>query len=197
MRKPEVRGAFTLVEAMVAISVTALAGSLILLAVESSLRTADDSVDETIAMGIAAQLMDEIAGGRYHGLGESPTRTPLGPSAWEAQGQGRERYDDLGDYAGYSAQPPRDRFGKRLGGEDGDGGKRHANFRAPTGCLSRWRERVDVYYVSDADLSLRLADGQTSNHRGVEVTIERLDPDGVVRPLAQLKRVFAYVPTLP
>jgi type II secretory pathway pseudopilin PulG len=188
---------FTLVEAMVAISITALAGSLILLAVETSLRTTNDSVEETLALGLAQQLVDEIAGQQYHGLGESPTRTPLGPSSFEAQGQGRERYDDIGDYHGYTSQPPQDMWGKPIGEEDGAGGLRNARFRVDSGYFARWRQRVEVYYVSDSDLSVRLPDGQTSNHRGVAVFIERVESDGAVRPLAQINRVFAYVPTLP
>ena len=191
------RRGFTLVEAMVAISITALAGSLILLAVETSLRTTNDSVEETLALGLAQQLVDEISGQQYHGPGESPTRTPLGPSAFESQGEGRERYDDIGDYHGYSSRPPKDMWGIRIGAEDGAGGLRNPRFRPVSGYFARWRQQVEVYYVSDSDLTVRLADGQTSNHRCVSVTIERVEEDGAVRPLAQINRVFAYVPTLP
>lgn len=191
------RRGFTLVEAMVSISITALAGSLILLAAETSMQTTNESVEQTIALGLARQLCDEISGQRYHGSGESPNLTPLAPTSWEASGTGRERFGDLADYNGYQAQPPKDLWGQPIGQENDAGDARHANFQTPVGYFAKWRQRVEVYYVSDQDFTVRLSAGQTSNYRAVEVFIEYVDTDGSVRTLAQTKRVFSYVPTLP
>lgn len=191
------RPAFTLVEAMVSISVTALAGSLILLAAETSMHSTTESVEQTIALGLARQLCDEIAGQRYCAPGTSPTLNRLAPTSWETGGSGRERFDDLADYNGYSAQPPKDVGGQPIGQENDAGGLRHANFRVPAGYFARWRQRAETYYVSDQDFTVRLANGQTSYHRAIEAIIERVEDDGTVRPLAQIKRVFSYVPTLP
>ena len=57
-----------------------------------------------------------------------------------------------------------------------------------------WRTTVEVFFVSDANLSQRLATGQSSNHRAVKVRVLFTNPDGTTRPLAEAQRVFAYVP---
>jgi hypothetical protein len=104
-------------------------------------------------------------------------------------GVGRERYDDIDDFCAVSATPPRDSYNVLLGTENGAGGQRHPNFAASTGLYANWRQAVEVYYVNNTNLSQRLAAGQTSNYRAVEVKI--LDD---TRELARLRRVIAYVP---
>jgi type II secretory pathway pseudopilin PulG len=63
---------FSLVEALVALSITSLAGAVLLLAVESSLGTTTEAVHRTIADGIAQQTLHEILTKRYTEKGESP-----------------------------------------------------------------------------------------------------------------------------
>src|SRR6187397_902006 len=53
------RRGFSIVEAIVALSITALAGAVLLLAVESTVQSTTDSVQRTIADGMAQQLLDE------------------------------------------------------------------------------------------------------------------------------------------
>ena len=117
-RGPVSRTAFTLIEAMVALSLTALAGAAILLTVETSLDAADQTQEQTIAAGMAEQLLDEIAGAMYCEPGVDPHQYPLGPNAVEAQGPGRSRFNDIDDYNNYIAQPPEDRSGQPLATED-------------------------------------------------------------------------------
>ncbi len=196
VRRPARRaaGGFTLVEALVAMSITVMAASLILLATETSLRTSDDAVDTTIAAGMAQQLIDEIMGQRYRAIGIDPYQYPLGPNSWEQQGKGRERYDDTDDYHGLVARGAKDVWGKPLGEGDDIGGLRHPQFRVPAGYFGKWRQEVEVYYVNESNPSLRLAPNRASNFRAVEVRISREMPDGSLRPLAKLRRVYAYVP---
>ncbi len=52
------RAAFPLIEATVAIALTAIAASVLLMGTTTSLGTGQDAQDETIAMGMAQQLMD-------------------------------------------------------------------------------------------------------------------------------------------
>ena len=187
------RSGFSLVEAILAISITALAGSVLLLGVESSLRTTSDAVDRTIADGLARQLLDEIATKRFMAPGTSSTATPFGPTALESAGSGRERFDDADDYHAFAALPAEGVWGETLGTGDDFGAPRHAAFQVPAGYFDRWRQRVEVYFVDPTDHRVRLSSG-TSQYRAIEVHIEYVDPDGVVLPLASRRRVIAYVP---
>lgn len=188
------RAAFTLVEALVAISITAIAASVLLLGVHASVQTTEEAFRRTIATGMAEQLLDEVLGARYHAVGVDGLQTTLSPSSWELEGSGRERYDDVDDYHGVRSQPPEDLWGIELGADDGQGDLRHPNFRAPAGRLDHWRQEVDVYYVDESDLSVRLPAGQVSGYRAVEVRIYYDDPSGGSRELADLRRVVVYLP---
>jgi prepilin-type N-terminal cleavage/methylation domain-containing protein len=183
---------FSLIEAMVAITVLALAGSVLLLAVETSLQTTTEALDRSIADGLAQQLLDEISLQHFMQPGTSCT-DPLGPSGWENSGSGRERFNDTDDYHNYTVQPAEGLWGEPLGTGNGDGNARHSAFQVPANYFDSWRQRVEVYFVSASDPSVQLTSG-TSEYRGIEVTIERIDPDGTVRPLATRKKVIAYVP---
>ncbi len=188
------RKGFSLVEAMVALSITAMAGSVLLLATEGVLKTTNDAVAQTTAQGMAAQLIDEVMGARYHAATGNPYETVLSASVYEKSGSGRERYDDTDDFNNYSASPPLDTYGVELGKGDDYGGNRHPNFRSPGDDFANWRQRVVVYYVDPSDPTRRLPGFQTSDYRAVEVTIERTESNGGIRPLAKLRRVYCYVP---
>jgi prepilin-type N-terminal cleavage/methylation domain-containing protein len=187
------RNGFSLIEAMVALSITAIAGSVLLLATESVLQTTNDAVAQTVAQGMAAQLIDEVLGARFAG-GTDPYETTLAPSAWEKAGAGRERYNDTDDYDGYTAAPPKDAWGMALGQGDTNGALRHPSLRNSSTEFQDWKQKIEVYYVSATDHTVRLADNQPTDYRAVEVTIERTEPNGSVRPLAKMRRVFCYVP---
>jgi hypothetical protein len=181
------------VEALVALSITALAGAVLLLSVESSLDNTTAAVEQTIADGLAQQLLDEVMTKRYHDPTTTPLSTDLGANSFERSGNGRERYNDTDDYHGYVAAPLVGIWGKKFGTGDDVGGNRPEAFRLRSGYLDHWRARVLVYYVDPTDPSIKL----TSNpdyYRAVEVHIEYLEPDGTVRSLASRKRVIAYVP---
>jgi prepilin-type N-terminal cleavage/methylation domain-containing protein len=188
------RRGFTLVEAMVAITITALAGAVLLLAIETTVINTTEAVEQTIAAGMARQLVDEVLGARYVAVGSDPQEYPTGPSAWEQAGEGRERFNDTDDFHNFAAQPPEDVWGVALGDDDGEGDVRHTNFRVPSSRFADWRQRIEVYYVDENDFTVRLPAGVTSNYRAVEAAIFRQERDGALRELARLRRVFAYVP---
>jgi type II secretory pathway pseudopilin PulG len=189
--------AFTLVEALVAISITVIGGAALLLGMNSSLQTTQSSLEETIATGMARQLLDEVVGGRYYAadIGD-PYQIQFSPSAYEQGGAGRERYDDIDDYHGFRSRPPVDLWGVALGADDGEGGQRHPNFRAPEGLFENWQQEVDVYYVDPSDLTTPLPAGSVSDYRLVEVRIVLEDPDRGRRELAKVWQVVAYVPPM-
>lgn len=177
-------------------TIMAVAGSALLLGIASSLQTTNDALEQEIALGMAQQLMDEVLGARYSAVGVDGYQTSLGPSSYESQGSGRERFDDIDDYDRLRIQPPEDMWGVALGCDDGEGGQRHPAFRATSGFFDHWRQEVDVYYVSATDPAVRLPQGQVSDYRAVEVRIYYVDPERGSRELVRLKRVVAYVPPL-
>jgi type II secretory pathway pseudopilin PulG len=185
---------FSLIEAIVALSITAMAGAVLLLATEGVLKTTNDAVAQTIAQGMAAQLIDEVLGARYNEPDVSPYQTSLGPNSAELAGNGRERFNDSDDYHNFLAQPPIDCWGKAVGTGNDAGGLRHPAFAPPGDDFANWRQRIEVFYVNAADPSIRLTGSNTSDYRAVEVTIERIEPNGSIRPLAKQRRVFCYVP---
>lgn len=189
-------GAFTLVEAIVAIALASIAGSALLLGVSSSLQTSADNLEKTIAMGIAEQLIDEVVGARYMEYGCSPYDVTLQPGDSERSTGTRERFDDIDDYNQVRSGPPVDMWGVALGQDGGLGDLRHPNFRAPAELLGPWREEIDVYYVDPNDFSRRLPWGAVSDFRAVEVRIVYVDPERGDRELARLRRIVAYVPPM-
>ncbi len=188
-KRRTLRRAFTLIEAMVSSAITVVAGSAVLLGIASSIKTTDDVLARTQAGGIAAILMDEIAGQMYCSDPQNPYQYPLG-----AFGGDRDDYDDIDDYEGYSSQPPHDRYGFPLGTEDGEGGQRDPNFRVPANQFASWEQTVSVYYVDAADPSQPLPAGWTSGYRAVEIHVNYKDASQATRPLAEFRRVFCYVP---
>jgi len=194
---------FSLVEALVALSITALAGVVLLLSVESSLQTTNDAVERTIADGAAQRLLDEILTRRFYELDESGGGTPpngslgglvetLGPTTSESLGNSFELFDDVDDFAGYGAQPLEGSYGEVLGTGDDEGNQRLANFRLRGSFFDRWRQRVDVYYVDANNHTIRST--AVTPYRAVEVFVERVETDGAIYPLAQRKRIVAFIP---
>lgn len=188
--------AFTLVEALVATAITAIAASALLLGVTSSLQTTSEAQEQAIASGMAQQLLDEVLGARYMEYGLSAYQLDLQPNGAELASGTRELYDDVDDYNGVQTQPPVDSWGVSLGTDDGEGGQRHPHFQSPPGFFDHWRAEIDVYYVNPPDLATRLPSGQVSDYRAVEVRVYYVDPDRGSRQLTKLRRMVAYVPPL-
>jgi prepilin-type N-terminal cleavage/methylation domain-containing protein len=167
---------FTLVEALVAISITAIAASVLLLGIQSSAQTTEETLKQTIALGMAEQLLDQV----------------LGSSS----------ISELEDYElTYDGVPAVDPWGVPMGTEDRGGEQRHPGFQAPGGVLDnsasffdRWLQRVEVYPLSESDLTTSLTEEESSDCRVVEVRIVYDDPRRGRRELANLRRVVAYVP---
>lgn len=178
---------------MLSLSVTAIAGSAVLLGLFSTLQNTQESLDQALAAGMARQLMDEIAGCQYSDPdGGTAYQMPLGPNAGESSSAGRT-FDDIDDYNGLVDQPPSDRWGIPLGNDNGVGGWRHESLRLPANYFARWRREVDVYYVDETTLQPPASLTHVPNARVAEVRVVVQDLNGGQRTLAELRRVFAYV----
>jgi type II secretory pathway pseudopilin PulG len=200
LRRPSARhlrrcGGFSLLEALVALSVTALAGAVLLLSVETTLSTTTDAVERTIADGVAQQVLDEILTKMWFDAeqGGDPLEELLGPTTDELLGAGTSLFNEIGDYHEYVAQPLKGVWGEPLGAGNDAGGLRLENFRVRDDLFRNWRQRTLVYYVDPHDHRVRLTSG-TSPFRAIEVFIEKVDEDGGARVLSRRKRVVAYVP---
>ena len=187
------RGGFTLFEAMLSLSVTAFAGTAVLLGLSSALQSTHAALDQAIATGMAQQLMDEIAGCYYSDPdGGNAYQVSLGPDAGELVSAGRA-FDDIDDYHGLVDQPPSDRWGVPLGSDDGFGGWRHAALRVPANYFANWRREVSVFYIDETTLEAPVTMTHVPNARMAVVRVFVEEPAGGERLVAELQRVFAYV----
>jgi hypothetical protein len=177
----------------VAVSITAMAGVAILTGVCAALQNTQYTLEQTIGLGLAQQLMDEIAGKPYAANPSNPFDTSLGPSTGDLAGPGRSKFSNIGSYNGFVDFPPTDSTGILLGTGNGQGGQRDPHLQNSTYFVN-WQRSMVVYYVSPSDFTTALPEGQTSNHRAVEVQVSVHDASGAVRPVFTLRRVFAYVP---
>ena len=194
MKRPArgTRHGFTLIEAMTATTLTAVCGSALLLGASTALKTTQNCVDQSIAAGLAQQLMDEISGKLWCNPGTSSTPTTLGPTGSDA-GPTRQNYLNIADYNGYSATPPQDMWGVPLGMDNGTGGTRPSPLQINPGFFKNWYQQVTVYYVSSSNFETAESAGQTSNYRAVEVRIFVNEPNVGMQQLALVRRIFSYV----
>jgi type II secretory pathway pseudopilin PulG len=184
---------FTLIEATVAITITVLAGSAILLGINSAIGTSTDIVHQQIAQGMAQQLVDEILGTMYAQPGSGAHQVGMSANSYELAGMGRERYNDIDDFHGVRSSAPKDIYGVPLGTENGLGGTRPVIFQVPGNYFGRWRQAVQVYYVNANDFSQRLTGSNTSDYRCVDITIEINDPTRGWLPLARVQRIVTFL----
>ena len=193
MVRPLTRKAFTLVEALVATSITAVAGSALLLGMSNALKTTNNALEQTIAEGLAAQLMDEIAAQKYHDP-DREAHGSLGPEPGERAAPGRSLFDDIDDYNGYQSIPATDRYGRKLATEGGGNTSRLAALQAAN-YFDRWRQQVAVQYVREVngDLTQTTTQGNSAFYKRVSITISVDDANGQTRQILTVQRIFAYV----
>lgn len=191
------RGGFTLIEVLVALTVIVMAGSALLLTTYAAMGSATDSLDQTIAQGIARQFLDEAMGLAYAEPGSDPLSLYLGPESGEDDvNAGRfVSFDDTDDFAKYQAVPLVDPWGKPLGTGDDQGNLRHPNFRLREGHFANWELKSTVVYVDEADPEILLPAGSASGMRAIEVSVYKHQENGPARLLVTMRRVYSHVPS--
>jgi prepilin-type N-terminal cleavage/methylation domain-containing protein len=190
------REGFTLIEVLVALTIIVMAGSALLLATYAAMDMATDSLDQTIAQGIARQFLDEAMGLSYAEPGSDPLSNPLGPESGEAARAGRfESFDDTDDFANYQSHPLQDPWGKPLGTGDDQGNLRHPSFQLNPHRFTNWSLTSTVVYVDENDPTKSLSADSTSGMRAIEVSIYKRDAEGSDRLLVNMRRVYSHVPS--
>lgn len=183
------RRGITLVETVIAVTLTTFAASALLTSISASVLVSSQSLNTLIASGLADQLMDEIAVARFPS--GSTSGTP---------GAGRTGFDDLDDYHGYSASPPQSKSGHVIGTEGqsthGYPMSRPQQFQPNPRQLARFRQQVSVERVQESGTGWTTT-SQSSNLRRVTVTVSYTDARGVTTPLATQVRIFSNVPIAP
>ncbi len=195
-RKAARRQSFSLVESLLAIAVAAMAGSAVLAGVYAAVHSAELSIRQAVALAIAEQWLDEIYGSRYSEGELAPYTLALGPEFQERAGSTRAAYDDLDDYHGLVCQPPTDRWGVRIGRDDGAGTSRWEALAVNWPLLDAVRVECSVSYARKDDFRRPVSAGSVSDYRAIEVTVSFRQPDGTFVPVGRLRRIAAYLPRL-
>ncbi|MFI4876723.1 MAG: prepilin-type N-terminal cleavage/methylation domain-containing protein [Blastopirellula sp. JB062] len=188
------RHGFSLIEALVCLTIITLTSAALLLSVESTLEATMDAQEMTIASGLADLMLDEALGQDWVDPAQSdPYPTSLSAAGSEISAAGRTQFDDTDDYNDYSATPPEAIDGKTLGRSDGAGRDLPPSFRMSESFLRRWRCECEIYYVDPDDHTQELDDTDPSPYRAIEVVISHLDGENW-RTVLTRRRVFTYVP---
>ncbi len=183
------RAGLSMVESLVAVTVTAVAGAAALGSLIGTLRTTDELARQSVAYGLAEQMMNEIAARRFPDGIDAPTTGP-----------GRTDFDDYDDYDDWSSRPPTTRDGIVVG-HDGSSALgvtiRPPEMLPEMGLLERLTRRVEVQrVVPTADGGWSPIAGE-SDYRLITVSVDYTDALGQTSTIAQLQRVFTNVATAP
>ncbi|MDA7952127.1 MAG: hypothetical protein MPJ24_11655 [Pirellulaceae bacterium] len=176
MGKP-IRNAFTLVESLVAISLTTLAVGAFVSSIETTQSSASSGVEQLIAEGLAQQLLDEALG-----LPVQKTAIPITANLSNAP---RSTFTHLEQYHQVTENPILDIYGHPLGKEDGQGGLRGADYQAIER-FQKWHRHITVEYMDRETPSL--PSGIVTDLLRVRVRVRKMNHDGTHTSLADVSR---------
>jgi len=192
-RKRSIDG-FSMVESLLAVSITTIAGAALLTSIGAAVRASSDATHRAVARGLAAQMMDEIAAVRFPPL-VANGQTMLNGSTT------RDQFADIDDYDGWSASPPVDRSGRPLGYEATDSSgtqiPRPAAMRPDERFLRQFTRKVVVERVVAGSVSgWQVTTGETG-YRRVTVRVAFSNGSASSSVLSEVTRIFSYVPVAP
>lgn len=187
------RTGFTLLESLVSVTITAIAGTALFSAIGASLGTSYSAMNHNIATGLADQMLDELAAVRF------PVDTDTRPGFQSS----REYFDDLDDYDNWSSTPPENKQGYSLGREpltilEKYPISRPSMLRPDSDFLNRLTREVTVERIQPAsDGSWETTKTHTS-YRRVTVTIKLvMNANSPGQVITEATRIFSYVPLSP
>jgi len=191
------RRGITLIESLIAVSLTTLAGGALLTTIGSTVQISTDSTYTVIAQGLADQLMDEVAAVRFPRASGGMGSGFIMPNV----GMGRTGFDDLDDYSGWNASPPQTRDGMPLGTERMTFGstsmQRPSNFQPDPRFVNRFRQQVTVEKIAEVTGNMWVVVSSDTSLRRVTVTISYTDARNQTKVLAVQTRVFSNVAVAP
>jgi hypothetical protein len=180
-----------MLESLTSMTIVTISGTALLTAAMAAVQSSSEGANILLAQGIANQLMDEIAAMRF----------PDGVSPAPPTGTLRALFNDLDDYAGWSARPPTDRQGCVLGTEGSSAGGvnvlRPIAVQPDASTLGSFTESVLVERVQPNSSGDWTTVTTHTGHRRVTVQVNYTDARGVTRPLATNTRIFAAVAMSP
>ncbi|QDU12205.1 prepilin-type N-terminal cleavage/methylation domain-containing protein [Gimesia aquarii] len=187
------RTGFTLIESLVAVTITAIAGAALFSAIGSSLGSTYSALNKTIGAGLTDQLLDELAAARF------PTSSDSRP----ARSSSRKDFDDLDDYHNWSASPPVNKDGFALGNEPITILERYPIARPSilipdTEFLSRLTREVTVERIRPDNIIGWIVTTDDTDFRRVTVRTKlAASSSAPSHTISEATRIFSYVPLSP
>ncbi|QDT66977.1 hypothetical protein V22_42490 [Calycomorphotria hydatis] len=185
------RNGYTLLEAVVALSITVIAGTALLTSVSTSMRTSTELARTSIARDLAQLLMSEIAA------------LPVTSDIVVTPSGSRINYSFVDHYDGWTASPPVDRYGRTLGSEEDPQvstlSSREDFLRVDAGLMSMFSRWATVERVQQ-DVSngwVAVSASTDTPFRRITVAVTYDDGQGVARELAELTRIVSEVDVTP
>lgn len=189
------RTGLTLVESLVSVTITTIAGVALFSAIGASLGASYSALNQNIGTGLADQMLEELAAVRF------PTSGDTRPS----NDATRKDFDDLDDYHNWSASPPENKNGYPLGNEPFTILERYLITRPSllvpdTSFLSRLTREVNVERIKPDNSSGWLVTTDDTDFRRITVTIKlamTTDAGSRSHMISEATRIFSYVPLSP
>ena len=184
------RSGFSMVEALIAVTITTIGGAALLTSIGAAVHTSTDATHRAVARGLAEQMIDEIAAQRF----PASTNPMLAVTS-------RIFFNDIDDYDGWSARPPQVREGLTVGTEGnivfGVTQPRLDALRPDLDLIGKFTRRVDVERIQPDGGSGWTVVSQHTNFRRVTVRVDYTDGQSNTATLAEISRIFTYVPFAP
>lgn len=182
------RRGLTMVESLVAMSIATVAGTAMLTSISTAISSSTEAADSAVAAGLVEQLVDEI----------SATRFPAATNVTLAQPKVRSTFDDIDDFANWIATPPTDPSGQPIGTEAAPSvgtGQRTSLMQADASFLLNLTQEIVVERVQPSGTGGWTVVTQHTNYRRVTVRIKKSAPNTAEKTLAEIVRIFTYVPS--
>jgi len=187
------RTGITLIESLVAVTITAIAGTALFSAIGASLGSSYSTLNKTIGTGLADQMLDELTSVRF------PTSTDT-RSVYTTT---RYYFDDLDDYHNWSSTPPVHKDGVSLGNSrmtvlEYYPIARPYYLRPETDFLNRLTREVSVEKIRLDASNNWVVTSDSTDYRKVTVKIKlATTADFPSLEIAEATRIFSYVPLSP